>query len=57
MILDSTDISVTKQVVLYGRCVSETGEPCSTFLRIVVLVDGTAECIKEAIKASVADIV
>ena len=55
MIDESTDISVTKQLVLYGRYVSETGEPCSTFLRIVDLVDGTAEHIEDAIRAYVAD--
>ena len=27
---ESTDISVTKQLVLYGWYVTESGEPCST---------------------------
>ena len=35
--------------------VSEAGQPCSTFLKIVDLVDGTAECIEEAIKAYLAE--
>ena len=51
MIDDSTDISVRKQLVLYGQYVSESGEPCSTFLRFVDLMDGTAACIEEAIRA------
>ena len=41
MIDENTDIAVTKQLVIYGRYVSESGEPCSTFLRIVDLVGGT----------------
>ena len=55
MVDESTDISVTKQLVLYGRYVSESGEPRSTFLRIVDLVDGTAERIEEAIRAYMTD--
>ena len=55
MIDESTDISVLKQLVLHGRYVSEAGQPCSTFLRIVDLVDGTAERIEEAIKAYLAE--
>ncbi|KAL5494009.1 hypothetical protein EMCRGX_G015277 [Ephydatia muelleri] len=51
MIDESTDVSITKHLVLYGRYISELGEPCSTFLRIVDLVNGTAECIEEAIRA------
>ena len=51
MIDESTDVSITKQLVLYGRYISELGEPCSTFLCIVDLVNGTAECIEEAIRA------
>ena len=51
MIDESTDVSITKQLVLYGRYISELGEPCSTFLRIVDLMNGTAECIEEAIRA------
>ncbi len=51
MIYESTDISVTKQLVLYGRYVTEAGKPCSTLLKIVDLVDGTAERIEEAIRA------
>jgi hypothetical protein len=39
MIDESTDISVLKQLVLHGPYVSEAGQPCSTFLRIVDLVD------------------
>lgn len=54
MIDEGTDISVTKQLVLYGRYVSKNGEPCSTFLRIQDLQDGTAERIIEAIKAYIA---
>ena len=46
MIDESTDISVTKQLVLYGRYVTEAGEPCSSFLKIVDLVAGTAEAIR-----------
>ncbi len=52
MIDESTDISVTKQLVLYWRYVNEAGEPCSTYLRIVDLMDGTAERIEQAIRAS-----
>ena len=52
MIDASTDISVTKQLILYGRYVSETGEPCTTFLRIVNLVD---ERLEEAIKAYISN--
>ena len=55
MIDESTDISVLKQLVLHGRYVSEAGQPCSTLLRIVDLVDGTAERIEEAIKAYLAE--
>ena len=55
MVDESTDISVTKQLVLYGRYVSESGESHSTFLRIVDLVDGTAERIEEAIRAYMTD--
>ena len=36
-------------------CLKHAGEPCSTFLRIVDLVDGTAEHIEDAIRAYVAD--
>lgn len=53
MIDEGTDISVTKQLVLYGRYVSKNGEPCS-ILRIQDLQDGTAERIIEAIKAYIA---
>ena len=55
MIDESTDISVTKQLVLYGRYVTEAGEPSSSFLKIVDLVDGTAERIEEAIRAYMTD--
>ena len=56
MIDENTDISVTKQLVLYGRYVNESGEPRSTtFLRIEDLVDGTAERIEEAIRAYITD--
>lgn len=55
MIDESTDISVTKQLVLYGQYVNEFGKPRSTFLRMVDLVDGTAECIEEAIRAYITD--
>ena len=55
MIDESTDISVTKQLVLYGRYVSDSGDPCSTFLRIVDLADGTAGKIEDAIKAYLSD--
>ena len=55
MIDESTNISVTKQLVLFGWYVCEMGEPCSAFLRIVDLVDGTAEHIEEDISAYVAD--
>ena len=37
------------------RYVSESGEPRSTFLRIVDLVDGTAERIEEAIRTYMTD--
>ena len=48
MIDERTDISVTKQLVLYGWYAYESSEPCSsTFLRVVDLVDGTAEHIEE----------
>ena len=55
MIDESTDILVTKQLVLYGRYVAETGKPCSTFLKIRDLADGTAGRIEEAIRAYLAD--
>ena len=55
MIDESTDISVTKQLVLNGCNGSETSEPCSTLLTIVDLVDGTAEHIEDAIRVYVAD--
>ena len=48
---ESTDVSITIQLVLYGRYTSEVGEPCSTFLHIVDLLNATAECIEEAIRA------
>lgn len=44
-----------KQLVIYSRYISESGEPCSTFLRIVDLVDGTAEHIEEAIRTHLAE--
>lgn len=55
MIDESTDISVVNQLVLYGRYVNETGEPCTSFLKIVDLFDGTAERIEEALQAYLTD--
>ncbi len=48
LLYESTDISVTKQLVLYGRYDTDAGESHSTFLD---LADGIAECNEEAIKA------
>lgn len=39
MIDETTDISVMKQLVIYGWYASESSEPCSSFVRIVGLVD------------------
>lgn len=52
MIEESTDISVTKQLVIYGRYVSEKGGPCTTFLKVQDLVDGIAARIEEALRFS-----
>lgn len=51
MVDEGTDISITKQLVLHGQYVSEAGVPCSSFLHTTHLADGTAEKIKNAIKA------
>ena len=50
MIDESTDISVTKQLVIYGRYISDEGEPCTTFLKVQDLVDGTAVRIVESLR-------
>ena len=50
MIDESTDISVTKQLVIYGRYISDEGEPCTTFLKVQDLVDGTAVRIVENLR-------
>ena len=39
MIDESTDISVLKQLVIYGRYISGKGEPCAMFLKLQDLVD------------------
>lgn len=49
MIDESTDISTTKQLVLYGRYINQEGDPSSAFLKIMDLFDGTAERIVETI--------
>ena len=47
----STDISVTKQVVLYKRYTKRRVIPAALVLCIIDLVDGTAVRIEDAIKA------
>lgn len=54
MIDESTDSSNTKQPIYWWH-VSESGESCTTYLRIVDLVDDTAEHIEEAIRAYLAE--
>ena len=55
MIDESTDISVTKQLVLYGRYVNEQGDPVSTLLKMIDLVDGTAQHIVETVTSYLAE--
>ena len=48
MVDESTDVSILKQLVLYGRCVV-SGELKTCFLKIIDLADGREPTIVDAI--------
>ena len=46
---ETTDISVLKQMVIYRKYLTDSGEVCTVFLKITDLFDGKAETIERAL--------
>ena len=46
---ETTDISVLKQMVVYGKYLTDSGDTCTVFLKINDLFDGKAETIERAL--------
>ena len=55
MVDESTDVSILKQLVLYGRCVVN-GEVKTQFLKIIGLADGKAPTIVDSITRYLASV-